>query len=228
MSEGRDYYSSRFGLQLIKVANADAGWRNSISLVGLIPGAVNATPGQARAFSLLEEKDRVMFLMCYFYSTLLDQAIHSGLRQEHSAFDNLARYPKLVGILGSACTNLHPANLLLAVTMHMDTLSSDTVTGLFDDVTTLMLNEYVRFFTLEYPALTDRLQGHDAQLQAIRIVLQEAVQATTPPEPNLWRHAFALGNTPANWPLAGAMIRQCNSQLRATLERMATVTHPAI
>jgi hypothetical protein len=227
VSEARNYYNSRFGSHLIEVANADLGRSNSISLVWLIPGAVNASPGQARTFSALEETHRVLFLMCYFYSALLDQAIHAGLRQEHSAFDNLARYPKLVGILGSAYTNLHPANLLVAATMHMNTLSSATVTALFDDLTTFMIDEYIRFFTVEYSALTTQLQSHDAQLQAIRVVLHEAVQATTPPEPNLWRHAFTLGNTPVNWQLADAMIRQCNRQLRATLHRMATVTRPA-
>jgi hypothetical protein len=226
VSEARDYYNSHFGPHLIEVANANLGRRDNISLMWLIPGAVNVSPGQALTFSLLEETHRVLFLMCYFYSALLDQAIHAGLRQEHPAFDNLARYPKLVGILGGAYTNLHPANLLVAATMHMKTLSSETVTALFDDLTTFMIDEYIRFFTVEYPALTTRLQSRDAQLQAIRVVLHEAVQATTPPEPNLWRHAFTRGNTPANWQLADAMIRQCNRQLRATLARIAAVTLP--
>ena len=42
MSEATDYYKTRFGSQLIEIANADSGWRDRISLVGLIPGASGA------------------------------------------------------------------------------------------------------------------------------------------------------------------------------------------
>ena len=217
MSEATDYYNTLFGTQLLEVAHADSGWKNRISLVGFIPGATNATLGQARAFALLEEKHRVLFLMCYFYSALLDQAIHAGLREEHPAFDNLARYPKLVGILGSAWSNLHPANLLVAVTLHMQTLSSEAVLTLFDELTSFMADEYVRFFTVEYPAHTDHLRSQEAQQRAIHVVLREAVQATTPPEPDLWRHAFSLGDQSAKWLLAETMIRNINARFREKL-----------
>lgn len=217
MSEASDYYNTIFGPQLVAVANADPGWRSSISLVGLIPGAGNAFPGQAKAFCSLEERHRVMFLMCYFYSALLDQAIHASLREEHAAFDELAQYPKLVGILGSAYTNLHPAHLLVAVTVHMKSLSDETVRVLFDELTEFMLNEYARFFTVEYPAMTKHLQNTDDQRRAIRTVFQEVVLATTAPEPELWRHAFARGTTPAKWPLASAMIRTCNQRFKERL-----------
>ena len=220
MSQVADYYNTRFGPHLIKVANADSGWRDRISLIGLIPGAVNATPGQSRCFSSLDEKERVMFLLCYFYSSLLDQAIHSSLREEHPAFADLARYPKLVGILGSAHTNLHPANLLVAVTVHMQSLSSEAVTALFDDLTRFMVEEYVRFFSFEYPSLTTHLQSPESQKQALRTVFREAVQATTPPGPDLWRPAFDLGEAPANWPMAESLIRICNQVFS---EKLATV-----
>lgn len=210
MSEATDYYNTRFGPQLIEVANADSGWRDRISLAGLIPGAVNATPGQARSFSSLDEKDRLLFLMCFFYSALLDQAIHSSLREEHSEFDHLARYPKLVGILGSANTNLHPANLLVAVTVNVQALSNEAVTALFDDLTRFMVKEYVRFFTVEYPSLTTHLQSPESQQRAILSVCQEVVRATAPPEPDIWRHAFTLGKKPPDWKLAEKMIRTCN------------------
>ncbi len=210
MSEATDYHKTRFGPQLIEVANADSGWRDRISLVGLIPGAQNATPGQARSFSSLDEKDRLLFLMCYFYSALLDQATHSSLPEEHSGLDHLARYPKLVGILGSADTNLHPANLLVAVTVHMQTLSSEAVTALFGDLTRFMVKEYVRFFSVECPSLTTNLLSPESQQRAILSVCQEVVRAATPPEPDVWRHAFTLGKKPPDWKLAEKMIRTCN------------------
>jgi len=220
VSEASDYYNTRFGPQLIEVAKADSGWRDRISLVGLIPGAVNATPGQARSFASLDEKDRVLFLMCYFYSALLDQAIHSSLREEHPDFDHLARYPKLVGILGSANTNLYPANLLVAVTVHMQTLSSDAVMALFDDLTKFMVKEYVRFFSLEYPSLTTQLQSPESQQRAILAVFQEVERATDPPEPDVWRYAFTQGKNPPNWKLAEKMIRTCNQVFGDTLAEL--------
>lgn len=209
MSEATDYYNTRFGIQLSEVATADPGWRGRISLPGLIPGVTHSTPRQARFFASLDEKDRVLFLMCYFYSTLLDQAIHSSLREEHATFDHLARYPKLVGILGSVNTNLHPANLLVAVTVHMQALSSEAVTALFDDLTDFMAKEYVRFLTVEYPSLTTHLQDPSAQQQAIRLVFQEVVQATAPPKPAVWGFVFTLGKNPPDWKLAEKLIHTC-------------------
>lgn len=217
MSEVSDYYNIEFVAQLIEITKANSGWRDRISLVGLIPGAVNATPGQARSFASLDEKDRVLFLMCLFYSALLDQAIHSSLREEHPDFDHLARYPKLVGILGSANTNLHPANLLVAVTVHMQALSSEAVAALFFDLTRFMVKEYVRFFSFEYPSLTTHLQSPESQQRGILSVCQEVVRVTAPPEPDIWRHAFTQGKNPPNWKLAEKMIRTCNQVFGDTL-----------
>lgn len=217
MSEATEYYTNRFGKDLIAVSDADPGWKGRISLVAVIPGAVNATPGQAKAFNSLPAKDRVLFLMSYFYSALLDQAIHATLREEYATFDHLAGYPKLVGILGSAYTNIHPANLLVAATIHLNKLTAEAATELFTELTTHMTNEYVHFFTVQYPARTGRLNTRDSQLRALDMVLQEILRATTPPEPHLWESAFTQCDTSPSWSLTDAFIQIGRAKMSDTL-----------
>jgi len=69
-----------------------------------------------QAFMRLENK--VRFCFCLLFSTLLDQSIHAGLSEEHTVFDQHAQYPKIVGILGGAYSNMHPINLLAIPTRY--------------------------------------------------------------------------------------------------------------
>jgi hypothetical protein len=220
MSEAVQYYTGQFGQDLVAVRDAGGGIADRISLLTFLPGQSGPSRGQAHAFRGLAAKERVLFLMCYFYSALLDQAVHASLRDEHFEFDRLAQYPKLVGILGSYHHNIHPAHLLMAATMHLEGLSEESATGLFQELTDHMADEYVRFFTAEYPAMSGRMVSATQQRRALRLVLGEMAAATSRPESQLW--GFLLDRlSPSSRSLASKWIHACATKMRATLDTVA-------
>jgi hypothetical protein len=220
MGEAVQYYTDKFGKDLVAVRDAGGGLADRISLLNFMPGQSGPSREQAHAFRGLPAKERVLFLMCYFYSALLDQAIHAGLRDEHYDFDRLAQYPKLVGILGSYHTNLHPAHLLMAATMYLEDVGEEPATGLFQELTDHMADEYVRFFTAEYPAMSGRLASATRQRRALRLVLGEIVNATTQPESQLW--TFLRGGlSRSSQALASKWIHTCATKMQATLDTVA-------
>jgi hypothetical protein len=120
--------------------------------------------------------------MCFFFSALIDQAVHSSLREEHSFFDHLARYPKFVGILSSYRSNLHPTWLLLAATLYADPRDATVATRDFEQLTDYFVQDYVNFFQVQYPQVTGRLKCPADRILAIRQVLGDIVQALEPRE----------------------------------------------
>ena len=100
MKDPISYYEEDFGRELYAVQNATtATVKDSISIVSLLPA--DQSPGlfdeHAQAFKSLPSQR--LFLFSYFFTSLIDQAIHSALREDHRYFDRIARYPKFVGCL---------------------------------------------------------------------------------------------------------------------------------
>jgi hypothetical protein len=87
---------------------------------------VNLPPRESLRGNLLERKDRelegvsnaVLFLLCYFFEVLLDQAVHSTHRHLHATFDDQFNCPKLSGVLGVLGQNCNPMNLLVAADLY--------------------------------------------------------------------------------------------------------------
>ena len=84
------YYKEEFGHDLLRFSSATSD--NTLSIVCLVPkwGHPGPLGDPADKFQELENKTR--FLFCFFFSALLDQAIHSSLREEHAHF-NWSSYP---------------------------------------------------------------------------------------------------------------------------------------
>lgn len=180
MKEPIRYYKHQFGMDLLRVANATrATIKDRISVVSLIP-AVRSYPGgfgdTAEEFKKI--KDKILFLFCFYFSALIDQAIHSALREEHPHFDRLARYPKFCGILGSYHTNLHPALLLLVATLYAADEDSSAITSDFETLSGFFPSDYYRFLVEEYPQLTGRLQTPAEQHKAAVQLFTELSNAT--------------------------------------------------
>jgi hypothetical protein len=149
------YYREEFGAELQKVCRASSS--RCISIVSLLPDPIPGGgdgPLTRCAAAFCEVRSKPLFLFCYFFIALIDQAIHASLRQEHVHFDRLARYPKLVGILATACTNLHPAVLLLAATLYLDDSEVDEATVHFECLADFFIEDYHVFLDVKYPALT--------------------------------------------------------------------------
>jgi len=174
-----DYYKRKFGQELLYVSGATRGsGASGISIVWLVPRGEypQGFGGREKAFQKLVSKR--LFLFCFFFSALIDQGIHSSLRSEHSHFDRLAKYPKFVGILGSAYTNLHPGLLLLLATLYIPAGEEKLASEEFQSLADFFSEDYCRFFHDEYPQITGRLVERQDQHQAIRKFLTELSNST--------------------------------------------------
>lgn len=90
---------------------------------------------------------------------LIDQAIHSAARHLHQDFQNIAQYPKLVGILSSYWSNLHPSLLVIASIKHSKNL--EDLENYFEDLAKFILNDYQNFFYYQFPKYTKLLDSNE-------------------------------------------------------------------
>lgn len=180
MKEPIRYYRDQFGMDLLRVANATrATINNRISIVSLIPAASSCPGGFGDiAEEFKKVKEKILFLFCFYFSALIDQAIHSALREEHPHFERLSRYPKFCGILGSYHTNLHPALLLLVATLYAADVDYSAITSDFEALSDFFPSDYYRFLVEEYPQLTGRLQTPSEQQKAVVQLFTELSNAT--------------------------------------------------
>ena len=169
MKDPISYYKEDFGQELLAIQNATtATIKDRISIVSLLP--VEQYPGlldeNARVFKSLPSQR--LFLFSYFFTSLIDQAIHSALREEHPYFDRLARYPKLVGILATYHHNIHPGLLLLAATLYINKDEQAMATEQFYALSDFFVEDYEEFIVNKYPSLTGRLQTEPDRNIAVR------------------------------------------------------------
>jgi hypothetical protein len=172
------YYKVEFGCELQMVKNAtDATIKDSISIVSLLPNndsAIN-TDGHALAFNSLTYQR--LFLFSFFFTALIDQAIHSALREEHPYFYRLAQYPKFVGILATYHHNIHPCLLILVATLYTNYQDQDIATEEFFALADFFVDDYEDFIENKYPSLTGRLKNNEARKLAIQKLYAELSNA---------------------------------------------------
>ncbi len=179
MKEPIQYYKERFGFDLLRIANASRSTvKDRISVVSLIPATSYSGGFSDTAEEFQKLEDKPLFLFCFYFSALVDQAIHAALHQEHLHFDRLARYPKFCGILGTYHTNIHPALLLLVATLYVSDEDAVSTTSNFEDLADFFPNDYYRFLVEEYPRLTGRLQTQAEQQRASTRLFSELSNAT--------------------------------------------------
>jgi hypothetical protein len=166
------YYKDRFGHELLHLIESTTSTiKDRISIVHLLPPERPFIRQNEQTKIFQEKTYKSFFLYCFFFSALLDQAIHSGLRSEHSYFDKLARYPKFVGILGTFHTNIHPALLLLASTLYIPASEEESALNEFRKLCDFFVKDYCDFFENEYPKITGRLDNLKDRKNAITAVL---------------------------------------------------------
>ena len=178
MKDSVKYYKENFGYELLAVQNATtATIKDRISIVSLLPA--EQYPGlvgeNARAFRSLQSQR--LFLFSYFFTSLIDQAIHSALREEHPYFDRISQYPKLVGILATYHHNIHPALLILAATLYTDKEDRSMATKQFCALADFFAEDYEDFLVNKYPSLTGRLQTEQMRKRAFRKLYTELSNA---------------------------------------------------
>jgi hypothetical protein len=171
------YYKEDFERELRSVQYAASQREDRISIVSFLQ--------DKHASGLIDEKARIfkslpsqrLFLFSYFFTSLIDQAIHCALREEHPYFDRLARYPKFVGILATYWHNLHPGLLILTATLYNSKEDIDIATQQFCALSDFFTEDYEDFILNIYPSLTGRLQTEQARRAAVKKLYTELSNA---------------------------------------------------
>ncbi len=167
------YYKEDFGRELRSVQYAETHNEDRISIVSFLQdkhasGLINE---KARVFKSLPSQRLLLF--SYFFTSLIDQAIHSALRDEHPYFDRLARYPKFVGILATYWHNLHPGLILLTATLFIKKEYQDIANRQFSALSDFFTDDYEDFLLNIYPSLTGRLQTEQSRRAAVKKLYTE-------------------------------------------------------
>ena len=171
-----DYYRSEFGGDLKRIVDA-SGDRNRLSIVSLVPSNKPSRSFQMASQAFDQVSTKRLFLFCYFFSVLIDQSIHSGLREEHTYFDQYAQHPKFCGILATYYSNLHPAALLLVATLYTPENEQEISIKEFNELSDFFIDDYCNFFKDQSPNISGRLKTAEQQNNAIASVLNEMSSA---------------------------------------------------
>jgi|GEM_PF-1234385 len=151
-----------------------------ISIVSLVPETIGGGPIGAAAKQFQSLKNKQLFLFCYYFSVLIDQAVHSSLREEHEHFDTLHSYPKFCGFLGSYHHNLRPALLLLIATLYPNDATEHETIATVDLLAGYFRKNYISFFADAYPKHSGRLTDSHQRAAALTRLFRELRLATTP------------------------------------------------
>ncbi len=163
------YYREQFRFDLATVA-AGSDWISFVSLQGQSPGKYgNQT---CEAFRELEPK--CLFLFCYFYCVLLDQAVHTGANEEHRSFNAYWECPKFRGILGSAHSNLHPGLILEIATKYVSEENEEKLGTQLNSLASFFATEFRRILTEDYPKAAGRLKSDSSRQAFCESVLRAA------------------------------------------------------
>jgi len=167
------YYHQQFASDLRYLNTADPfKYGRGISHLTLSPELMLGEPQapcELQEFKSIEHKH--LFLMCYFFSAVLDQAIHFSLREEHLYFDLHARFPKFVGILVTAHNNLHPNLLLLFATVYIQYYKVSNANQDFKILSEYMIPGFCKFFYVDYSSWSWRRQSQLERVTAIKTLL---------------------------------------------------------
>jgi hypothetical protein len=165
-----EYYRCTFSGDLARIQSVSTD-QNRISVISLLPS--ERPSGNLSEVGTAFDKcaHKRLFLFSFFFSALFDQAIHSGLKEEHQYFEPILQYPKFCGILETYHHNIHPALLLLVATLYTTITENDESIEAFREYSDFFINDYCNFLREQYPKLTGRLQTDEEQKAAIRRVL---------------------------------------------------------
>jgi len=171
-----DYYEHLFSNDLTKLMDSSEFAKYKISMFSLIEGSGSSSHFGHTRKAFLSIEDKPCFLMSYFYTTLIDQALHTYDKLRHCDFNNIAKYPKLVGILSSYNSNMHPSNLLLISLCYIDSSDEEEYTNKFYQLTDYMVDDYENFIKNIFPKYTHKLNTAE-QLDMLKSVYAEIISS---------------------------------------------------
>jgi hypothetical protein len=184
------YYEHQFQIDLTFLLNSTETKQDRLSIVSLIDtmSASGFYGDVQNAFKALDDKPS--FLICYFYTVLIDQAIHSYSKVLHHDFEKIAGYPKFVGILSSYWHNFEPSLLLLIAIKYIK--EEENFNNKFEIFTRYILNDYIVFFKDIFPKYTLLLSNKskiDSALNSIFYDITISLRKENIPT-SIWNNSF--------------------------------------
>ena len=125
-----------------------------------------------RQLQCVPKERREAFLICLYFTVLVDQAMHCHFQDHYTAFERLARYPKFCHGLGQFYLN--PRGILHSP-IEVGLLNDDRLRLLIPDGMMLFVKETDSFFKTHMPTITtaeffDKLL-HDPDVQIPLLVV---------------------------------------------------------
>src|SRR6185437_15366664 len=123
-----EYHRISFDSDLRRVIGGDTAMWTRLSIASFCPGSPTRVPmysQPARAFELLE--DQCWFLCSLFSAQLVDQASHSATGTVRPVRAGTRGEIRLVGLLGSYWQTMHPAYLLLVLSLYRLPVADETI-----------------------------------------------------------------------------------------------------
>ncbi len=136
----RDYYHSQFRDDLVRfLPNRD------------VPYFGHSWAYDCRGLESVAEQNRPAFLICLYFTVLVDQAMHEHFRSQYSRFEALTRYPKFCHGLGQFHKN--PREILVTP-IEKGVVDKVALEALLAPGMALFVAEVVSFFRDHMPEIT--------------------------------------------------------------------------
>lgn len=175
----KEYYKTIFVSEYLRIRKIGD---NSLSIASISPDKQIKNDREAEIFQSFPFKP--LFLLCFFFHVLFDQAMHSSLREEHFYIDKLTRPLKFCGILSIAAANLHPAYLIMMATLYMNSDEKEITQEHFKKLTDYFLDDYENMILIKYPLASGDLHYFDNRKKAL-LKLLRTIKDATKRRPNL-------------------------------------------
>lgn len=140
ISNIRQYYRTEFRNDLLRFLSNPA-----------IPYFGHSWSYDCRGLENVARENRAQFLLCLYFSVLVDQAMHEHYRGAYSRFENLTRYPKFCHGL---CQFQKNPREILTTPSEKGLVDSDALANCCQSAMDLFVDEVVSFFREYMPEIS--------------------------------------------------------------------------
>lgn len=171
-----EYYKNVFRHDLDRIYRSGGIDKDRrLSFICLMPDKPPSLVEAWTTFQSIQKKHR--FLFCFFLCAVLDQAIHSGLNEDHGEFDRIAQFPKFAGILSSYHSNLHPEKLLEIAGFYVNHEDQEHVIDEFKAIVSVFLDDTISNFNNLFNRRREELQKHAKTPKWIVVLFNTMLEA---------------------------------------------------
>jgi hypothetical protein len=120
-----------------------------------------------------------MFLICLYFTVLVDQAMHCHFHHDYPIFESLTRYPKFC--YGLAQFHLNPRGILSSP-IDQGLVSNEEVGGLLQGGMELFVDEVIDFLQTHMPQISPErffnklLKDPDVQIPLLPLIIDDTLR----------------------------------------------------